>query len=99
MAGFDIAEFLKWRRKEAGLSQVEVAERIHKLTEKTYQRIEQGKTDPRFKKQLMPILRVLDVTLQEVHDESFERPTANQCISRIQFYAKELRKRLKELTG
>ena len=98
MAGFDIAEFIKRRRKGMPSSQEQVAQRAG-LTLMTYQRIEQGKTDPKFGSQLLSILSALDVTLQEVHEENFERPTASQCVSRIQFYAKELKQRLKELTG
>lgn len=94
MRDFDFGEFIRNRRKELDLDQEDAAEKAN-LSLYTYGRIERGETVPRLD-QINKIFSAFGLSLKEISEDSEapENLTARDCLNKVEFYIKELRKLL-----
>lgn len=86
----NFGEIIRSKRKELGLSQEEAAGKAG-ISVMTYGRIERGTVDPKLE-QVRRIFSVLGLRLGTIDEQVKEELSANDCLSRIEFYIGQLRK-------
>lgn len=94
MSDFDFGEFIRNRRKELNLDQIEAATKAG-LTSYTYGRIERGEVTPRLD-QITKIFSAFELSFKALSEEHEppENLTARDCLNKIDVYFKELRRLL-----